>query len=53
MTPYSVYFYLAIIIKNSDRMIVPFEVSPRQSVQLSLTQTKEVYYGVRELLFNT
>ena len=53
MTPYSVYFYLALIIKNSDRMIVPFEVSHTQSVKLSLTQTKEVYYGVRELLFNT
>lgn len=29
MTPYSVYFYVALIIVNGDRMIVPFEVVDR------------------------
>ena len=53
MTPYSVYFYLALIVQNSDRMIVPFEVAGRQNVTLRLEQVKEVYYGVRELLFST
>ena len=33
MTPYSVYFYVALIISDSDKMTVPFEITDSSRLQ--------------------